>query len=96
MTCVIIGLLVSCASPTPRPAPEVAAAILRASVPPFVPGIRGIGPRVTIAGWTRDTPPAPPTRRLDGTLLTDPVTVYGNPFPMWRRRTYEHRPSPRR
>ena len=54
----------------------------------FVAPTRGAGPLVVIIGGDRgaslgpwEFPPTPPARRLDGTLLDQPVQVYGgNPY----------------
>ena len=101
MTCTIIGAVaVSCFVTGPKPSPAEAARILTASVPPFVyvpPSPRQLGPFFASIASTRPTagpwawPEPSPARRLDGTLLTDPPTIYG--LPPWYRYSYrrEHK-----
>jgi len=90
--CTIVVALVSCTiDPATRSTPADAAAILAASRPPVV----APSPRFLLAdGWPSFDPrigpidadgpfrwpvPRAPARRLDGTRLSDPVTVYGAP-----------------
>jgi hypothetical protein len=67
----------------PKLTPQQAADIMRPHQFVPVPTCNDCtGPYFASTGWK---PPAPlPPRRLDGTLLTDPPTVYG--LPQWRVR----------
>jgi len=85
MTCTIIALVVTCiGTPMPKQTPTQAVAILRHAIPPYVaPVVLLTGPRwaetlskgPTLGPW--EFPEPRPARRLDGTLLSDPVAQYG-------------------
>jgi len=81
-TCTIVAGVITCVfAPGPRPTAAEAAAILAprqfvyvAPIPPRPP--------IYVARTVDHWPEPRPRRRLDGTLLTDPVQVYGV-FPWW-------------
>jgi len=85
MTCTIIALVVTCVgTPMPKSTPAQAVAILKQASPPYVaPVVLLAGPQwsrtlatgPTLGPWDFPEPRAP--RRLDGTLLSDPVAQYG-------------------
>lgn len=82
-TCTIIGLAVSCViDSTPRPTPAASAALLAPRAFVFVAPV----PKMQLEAL-RMTPERRtlteqlPARRLDGSLLTDPPTVYQTQLP---------------
>lgn len=84
MTCLYLALGFLCMS-GPKMTPAQAAALLKpnqfqVSAPaPTGPSVVSTGATsATLGPWEFPTPPAP--RRLDGTLLSDPVQVYGAPL----------------
>ena len=60
----------------PKLTPQQAADVLRPNATQVASPV-GTGPTVTVIDSTLPMTPFPPARRLDGTLLTQPVTVYG-------------------
>jgi hypothetical protein len=85
MTACVLALgIITCTSTVPRLTPTEAARILVASGGPYVyvPPIQRDGP-VVVTNRSRagdgpwEWPKPQPARRLDGTLLTTPPTIYG-------------------
>jgi len=96
MTCTIIGVIVSClVTSKPAPNPDAAFRIFAQSarpvqiVPVYPLGLREPippNPRgASLGPW--DFPTPSPRTRLDGSLLSDPVTVYGG-YPTWFMNVY--------
>ncbi len=84
-TCTIIGIIVHCVALSPLPPAEAAAIVAPGARPAIVatehvtPGVFVTHSRVTDGPYGA-FPPQPPARRLDGTPLNSPVTVYGAPL----------------
>ena len=84
-TCTLVLGLIQCVIVGPVLTPAQAAAILAPHEFVYVAPLPAGGPVLTVArsktGSPWDWPELRPKRRLDGTLLSDPPTVYGIPYP---------------
>lgn len=93
-TCALVLGIITCTSTAPKLTPAEAVRVFTAASTPsmYVPPAPLYGPVVATTGsrpgaspW--DWPKPRPARRLDGTLLTTPPTIYGLP-PWWAFRHY--------
>ena len=84
-TCILVLNLIHCVVVGPVPTPAQAAAILAPHQFVYMAPRPAGGPFLTVArsktGPAWDRRELHPKRRLDGTLLSDPPTVYGIPYP---------------